>query len=41
MLAAGPRDVLVPESGLEAAREVLLEADIAVAGVAPAAVGDR
>jgi hypothetical protein len=36
MLAAGPRDVLVPESGLEAAREVLLEADIAVAGVAPA-----
>ena len=40
MLAAGPRDVLVPESGLEVAREVLLEADIAVAGVAPA-VGDR
>ena len=35
MLAAGPRDVLVPESGLEAAREVLLEADVAVAGVTP------
>jgi hypothetical protein len=28
MLAAGPRDVLVPQSGLHAAREVLLEADI-------------
>jgi hypothetical protein len=43
MLAAGPRDVLVPESGLEAAREVLLEADISVAGVAPAksATGER
>ena len=26
MLAAGPRDVLVPESGLEVARQVLLEA---------------
>ena len=39
MLAAGPRDVLVPESGLEVAREVLLEADIAVAGVAPRTVG--
>ena len=33
MLAAGPRDVLVPESGFEAAREVLLQADVAVAGV--------
>jgi hypothetical protein len=32
MLAAGPRDVLVPESGLEVAREVLLEADIEPAG---------
>ena len=43
MLAAGPRDVLVPESGLEVAREVLLEADITVAGVAPAqsATGER
>jgi hypothetical protein len=28
MLAAGPRDVLVPESGYETAREVLLESDI-------------
>jgi LPXTG-motif cell wall-anchored protein len=36
MLAAGPRDVLVPESGLETAREVLLEADIESAGAAPA-----
>jgi hypothetical protein len=43
MLAAGPRDVLVPESGLEAAREVLLESDVAVADV-PAvrsATGER
>ena len=29
MLAAGPRDVLVPESGAETAREVLLQADLA------------
>jgi hypothetical protein len=28
MLAAGPRDVLVPQSGLETARQVLLEADL-------------
>jgi Putative prokaryotic signal transducing protein len=28
MLAAGPRDVLVPDSGLEAARELLLESEI-------------
>jgi hypothetical protein len=28
MLAAGPRDVLVPASGVDAAREVLLEADL-------------
>jgi hypothetical protein len=28
-LAAGPRDVLVPESGVETAREVLLQADMA------------
>jgi hypothetical protein len=28
-LAAGPRDVLVPEAGVEAAREVLLESDLA------------
>jgi hypothetical protein len=28
-LAAGPRDVLVPEAGTETAREVLLQADLA------------
>jgi hypothetical protein len=28
MLAAGPRDVMVPESGYTAAREVLLQAEI-------------
>lgn len=28
-LAAGPRDVLVPETGAEAARELLLEVDMA------------
>jgi hypothetical protein len=28
MLAAGPRDVLVPRSGVEVAREVLLQADL-------------
>jgi hypothetical protein len=28
MLAAGPRDVLVPRSGADAARDVLLEADL-------------
>jgi hypothetical protein len=28
-LAAGPRDVLVPEAGAETAREVLLKADMA------------
>jgi hypothetical protein len=28
-LAAGPRDVLVPQSGAEAARQVLLQADLA------------
>ncbi|PTL56390.1 hypothetical protein C7Y72_15615 [Paraconexibacter algicola] len=28
MLAAGPRDVLVPASGVDAAREVLLEAEL-------------
>ncbi len=31
MLAAGPRDVLVPESGLDVARQVLLQSDIEVA----------
>jgi hypothetical protein len=30
MLAAGPRDVLVPESGLAVARDVLLQSDIEV-----------
>ena len=39
-LAAGPRDVLVPQSGLSAAREVLLEAELisdepTTAGVSP------
>ena len=28
MLAAGPRDVLVPQSGVQTAREVLLQADL-------------
>jgi hypothetical protein len=28
-LAAGPRDVLVPESGADAARDLLREADVA------------
>ncbi|MDX6641254.1 MAG: hypothetical protein QOF12_2265, partial [Solirubrobacteraceae bacterium] len=28
MLAAGPRDVMVPESGAAVAREVLMEAEI-------------
>ena len=42
MLAAGPRDVLVPESGLEVAREVLLEADIVPTGApAGAPAGER
>jgi hypothetical protein len=36
-LAAGPRDVLVPESGLEAAREVLQQSEIP----ATIAAGDR
>jgi hypothetical protein len=40
-LAAGPRDVLVPESGYAAAREVLLQADMLGGepqGVRPVAV---
>ncbi len=40
-LAAGPRDVLVPESGYAAAREVLLQADMLGGepqGARPAAV---
>jgi hypothetical protein len=32
MMAAGRRDVLVPESGLEVARQVLLESDIEALG---------
>jgi hypothetical protein len=36
-LAAGPRDVLVPESGLETAREVLLQAEL----IDPAAGASR
>jgi hypothetical protein len=36
-LAAGPRDVLVPETGLLAAREVLLQAEI-IDGAPPVAV---
>ena len=35
-LAAGPRDVLVPASGAEAAREVLLEGGLAPTGPPPA-----
>jgi hypothetical protein len=43
MLAAGPRDVMVPQSGAPAAREVLLEAELvsdteADAGTPPARV---
>ena len=34
-LAAGPRDVLVPESGYEAARELLSGADMLTAEAAP------
>jgi hypothetical protein len=36
-LAAGPRDVLVPEAGVEAARDVLLQSELAPAQRAPAA----
>ena len=32
MLAAGPRDVMVPQMGFDAAREVLLQADLITAG---------
>jgi hypothetical protein len=39
-MAAGPRDVLVPQSGLEAAREVLLQTD-AVTGAEPRASTPR
>jgi hypothetical protein len=43
MLAAGPRDVLVPESGVEVARQVLQEAEILPTGAAPVAdaTGER
>jgi hypothetical protein len=37
-LAAGPRDVMVPESGAPAAREVLLEADMLPPAGSPAGV---
>jgi pimeloyl-ACP methyl ester carboxylesterase len=40
-LAAGPRDVLVPESGSEAAREALQQADLAPADAAPVPFGSR
>ena len=39
-LAAGPRDVLVPEAGAETAREVLLQADLAPTS-SPASRGPR
>lgn len=35
MLAAGPRDVMVPLAGLQAAREMLLEVDLLSTGEAP------
>jgi hypothetical protein len=38
MLAAGPRDVMVPASGAVAAREVLLEADLVMPAGSGAAV---
>lgn len=34
MLAAGPRDVMVPRSGVEVAREVLMQADVVDSGEA-------
>lgn len=37
-LAAGPRDVLVPASGLAAARQVLLQSELISEGQAPIAV---
>ncbi|HVG74191.1 MAG TPA: hypothetical protein VM824_02335 [Thermoleophilaceae bacterium] len=40
-LAAGPRDILVPESGAETAREVLLQADLAPATSATGRAGPR
>jgi hypothetical protein len=38
MLAAGPRDVMVPQTGFDAAREVLLQADLITAGPERSAV---
>jgi hypothetical protein len=38
MMAAGPRDVLVPESGVATAREVLLQADLISADQSSATV---
>jgi hypothetical protein len=35
MLAAGPRDVMVPASGAEAARDVLLRADLGASASGP------
>ena len=35
MLAAGPRDVMVPQSGLDVARDVLLQAELLSAATAP------
>ncbi|MBV9213344.1 MAG: DUF2007 domain-containing protein [Actinobacteria bacterium] len=40
-LAAGPRDVLVPESGVEAARAALNRADVEPAMAAPAGLPSR
>jgi len=40
MMAAGPRDIMVPASGASTAREVLLEADI-VSGESPTVTSGR
>jgi hypothetical protein len=40
MLAAGPRDILVPEAGAEAAHEVLLDADMAPPEQQPSSTTD-
>ena len=37
-LAAGPRDILVPQTGLSAARDVLLQADIIASDATPSRV---
>jgi hypothetical protein len=41
MLAAGPRDVLVPRSGAQVAREVLLEAEVLPGAASGAPAGRR